>query len=173
VRQRHFQVFAFSRLFSSVCSHPKHDVIEFVYSSFSIFSQTLDDPSSFFFYLERRREKNIDSMSAARKLLLSYGETRRKNWKKKRRGSVQNDHHFRLIKTVIVALHQTSLSFKCEIQQLKIVGALTNMILNLLVPLLRFVLISTTCRNSHVAYSPPFFVFYAMQTKHMKGFHRI
>lgn len=118
---------------------------------FSVSSQTLDHPK-----LERRREeKNIDLMSAARK---TFTFERLKQGRDPMRGdSVQNDHHFRFIKTVIAVLHQTSLSFKCEIQQLKIVRALTNIILNLLVSLLLPILISFRSFDNMQEFSCRFF----------------
>lgn len=69
-----------------------------------------------------------------KKLLLSMQRQGDRNERTARRGWCKIKWpSFSLKLTVIVALHQTLLSFECEIQQLISTGALRNTILNLLV----------------------------------------
>lgn len=115
----------------SVCSQPEHDVIEFVYSSFSsparrwmIQAVYLKERKKYRFNVRCKKTFTFERLKQEDREMERYKKIRAK-WPS-----------FSLIKTVIVALHQTSLSFECEIQQLIISRALTNIILNLLVSLL-------------------------------------
>lgn len=108
----------------------------------------------FYFLFRRRKALNSDNR-----------DRRRWCW---------NDHHFCLQKLLSLSLcirRYYHLKIECEIQQLTVTQALTNIILNLLV--FPFSVKSMFCRNSHVLLSSSLLRLYSLQTKHMKGFHRI
>lgn len=116
--------------------------------------------------------KNYRFNVRCKKLLLSTQRQGDRNELTDRRGWCKIKWpSFSLKLTVIVALHQTLLSFECEIQQLISTEAMQNIILSLLV----FFRCLTCSRSAGILMprSLRFFAFYALQTKHMKGFHRI
>jgi hypothetical protein len=168
----------------SVCSHPHPTPV-----SFSLFTLLLlhfhRQTSPACFYLEKRRISIKRPMQEEQKRKTKTFTFESKTRMEESGRAVQGEMTISFgayEETVIVALHQTLLSFECEIRQLIIIRAEANIILNLRA-------ISSCsdmfafCRNSHVAliaslcfllfrFFPPL-AFYSLQSKHMKRFHRI